>query len=233
MPDGSIVTSDEAGHLKPIVPGGPDVQVVGRDGPINGLELRTQSGFYIRKYLDPTVGSGRRGQGSTVAFIRYRFGEVLLNAAEASFELGDNPTAATYLNMVRSRAGLTTPLTAGEITFDRIVHERKVELAFEGLYFYDMKRWRLATYRWDGVPTTLSDLKSNIGNAKKHSTQPWGLWPYRQYDPAHPDDYKWVFKETLPALVTGVNRFLIGNYYTFIGDDVRAANPQIVKQPNQ
>ena len=233
LPDGSIVTSDEAGHLKPIVPGGPDVQVVGRDGPINGLELRTQSGFYIRKYLDPTVGSGRRGQGSTVAFIRYRFGEVLLNAAEASFELGDNATAATYLNMVRARAGLTTPLTAGEITFDRIVHERKVELAFEGLYFYDMKRWRLATYRWDGVPTTLSDLKSNIGNAKKHSTQPWGLWPYRQYDPAHPDDYKWVFKETLPALVTGVNRFLIGNYYTFIGDDVRAANPQIVKQPNQ
>jgi len=233
LPDGSIVTSDEAGHLKPIVPGGPDVQVVGRDGPINGLELRTQSGFYIRKYLDPTVGSGRRGQGSTVAFIRYRFGEVLLNAAEASFELGDNATAAMYLNMVRARAGLTTPLTGGEITFDRIVHERKVELAFEGLYFYDMKRWRLATYRWDGVPTTLSDLKSNIGNAKKHSTQPWGLWPYRQYDPAHPDDYKWVFKETLPALVTGVNRFLIGNYYTFIGDDVRAANPQIVKQPNQ
>jgi len=234
LPDGSIVTSDEAGHLKPILPGGPDVQVVGRDGPINGLELRTQSGFYIRKYLDPTVGSGRRGQGSTVAFIRYRFGEVLLNAAEASFELGDNSTAATYLNMVRARAGLIVPLSSGDVTFDRIVHERKVELAFEGLYFYDMKRWRLATYRWDGVPTTLSDLKSNIGNAKKHSTQPWGLWPYKQIiNPAQPDNYKWVFKETLPALVTGVNRFLIGNYYTFIGDDVRAANPSIVKQPNQ
>jgi len=233
LPDGTIVTSDEAGHLKPIVPGGPDVQVVGTDGPVNGLELRTQSGFYIRKYLDPTVGSGRRGQKSTVAFIRYRFGEVLLNAAEASFELGNNADAATYLNMVRARAGLTTPLTLGDITFDRIVHERRVELAFEGLYFYDMKRWRLATYRWDGVPTTLSDLKSNIGNAKKHSTQPWGLWPYKQYDPAHPNDTKWVFKETLPTLVTGVNRFLLGNYYTFIGDDVRAANPSIVKQPNQ
>jgi len=108
-----------------------------------------------------------------------------------------------------------------------------VELAFEGLYFYDMKRWRLATYRWDGVPTTLGDLKSNIGNAKKHSTQPWGLWPYRQYDPAHPDDYKWVFKETLPSLVTGVNRFRLGNYYTQIPDAVIAANLKIVRQPNQ
>ena len=233
LPDGSIVTSDEAGHLKPIVPGGQPVQVVGKDGPINGLELRTQSGFYIRKYLDPTVGSGRRGQGSEVAFIRYRFGEVLLNAAEASFELGDNATASMYLNMVRARAGLTSPLTAGQITFDRIVHERKVELAFEGLYFYDMKRWRLATYRWDGVPTTLADLKTNIGTAKKHSTQPWGLWPYKQYDPANPDNVKWVYKETLPALVTGVNRFLLGNYYTKIPDGTIANNPLLVRQPNQ
>lgn len=233
LPDGSIVTSDEAGHLKPIVTGGQPQQVVGKDGPINGLELRTQSGFYIRKYLDPTVGSGRRGQGSEVAFIRYRFGEVLLNAAEASFELGDNNTAAMYLNMVRARAGLTTPLVAGDITFDRIVHERKVELAFEGLYFYDMKRWRLATFRWDGVPTALSDLKTNIGTAKKHSTQPWGLWPYKQYDPANPDNVKWVYKETLPALVTGVNRFLLGNYYTNIPDGTIANNPLLVKQPNQ
>ncbi len=233
LADGTIITSDEADHLKPLPGSTVPVPVVGGDGPINGVELHTQTGFYIRKYLDPTVGSGRRGQGSTVAFIRYRFGEVLLNAAEASFELGDNATAATYLNMVRARAGLTTPLTAGDMTFDRIVHERKVELAFEGLYFYDMKRWRLATYRWDGVPTALSDLKSNIGNAKNHSTQPWGLWPYRQYNPAQPDNYKWVFKETLPALVTGTNRFLLGNYYTQIGDDILAANPKIVKQPNQ
>ena len=103
LPDGSIVTSDQSGHLKSIVPGGPEVQVVGADGPINGLELRTQSGFYIRKYLDPTVGSGRRGQGSEVAFIRYRFGEVLLNAAEASFELGDNATAATVYEYGESK----------------------------------------------------------------------------------------------------------------------------------
>lgn len=233
LADGTIITSDEADHLKPLPGSSTPVQVVGGDGPINGVELHTQTGFYIRKYLDPTIGSGRRGQGSTVAFIRYRFGEVLLNAAEASFELGDNATAATYLNMVRARGGLTTPLTAGDITFDRIVHERKVELAFEGLYFYDMKRWRLATYRWDGIPTTLSDLKSNIGNAKKHSTQPWGLWPYKTFAPGSANNGKWVFKETLPALVTGVNRFLLGNYYTQIGDDVLAANPKIVKQPNQ
>jgi len=34
-------------------------------------------------------------------------------------------------------------------------------------------------------------------------------------------------------LVTGVNRFLIGNYYTQIPDGAIAANPKIVRQPNQ
>ncbi|HWK03262.1 MAG TPA: RagB/SusD family nutrient uptake outer membrane protein [Puia sp.] len=233
LADGSIFTSDEAGHHKTLPGTSTPVQVVGTDGPVNGLELRSQSGFYIRKYLDPTTGSGRRGQGSTVAFIRYRFAEVLLNAAEAAFELGDPATAAGYMNQVRARAGLTTPLVAADITFDRIVHERRVELAFEGHILFDMKRWRLAHKVWDGAPTGLADLVSNIGVATKHSTQPWGLWPYKLYNPASPDNGKWLFKETLPALVTGTNRFLFGNYYSLIGNDVIAANPKIIRQPNQ
>ncbi len=234
LPDGSIVTSDESGHPKSLYPNGPGIQVVGEDGPVNGLELRTQTGFYIRKYLDPTTGSGRRGQGSTVAFIRYRYAEILLNAAEAAFELGDNATAATYMNQVRARAGLTTPLAADDITFDRVVHERRVELAFEGHILFDYKRWRLANRVWDGQPTTLSDLKSNIGVAAKRSTQPWGLWPYKHVnDPKKPTEFQWMFKETLPALVSGSNRFLLGNYYSQISSGIIGANPKIVPQPNQ
>ncbi|MFT3935890.1 MAG: RagB/SusD family nutrient uptake outer membrane protein [Chitinophagaceae bacterium] len=231
--DGSIVTSTEAGSLKTLPGGSAPVQVVGKDGPINGLELRTQSGFYIRKWIDPTVGSGRRGRGSDVPFLRYRYSEVLLNAAEAAFELGQAGTAATLMNQVRSRAGLTTPLTAGDITFDRVVHERRVELAFEGHILFDMKRWRLAHLVWDGTPTTLTDLKSNIGKANKRSTQPWGLWNYRYYNPGNPNNGKWVFREVLPALATGSNRFQFGNYYSQIGDNVLGANPKIIRQPNQ
>jgi len=207
--------------------------VVGADGPVSGLEYRTQSGFYIRKYLDPTVGSGRRGRGSDIAFIRYRYAELLLNAAEAAFELGQTGDAADYMNLVRARAGLTVSLTAGDITFDRIVHERRVELAFEGHKLFDLKRWRIAHVVWDGSSTSLSDLVSNIGAAKQKSTQPWGLWPYKVYNPGDPSNGKWVFRETLPAGVTGSNRFQFGNYYSLIREDVRAANPLIVRQPNQ
>ena len=233
LADGSILTSDEAGQLKPLPGTTNPVQVVGKDGPINGLEFRAQSGFYIRKYLDPTVGSGRRGRGSDVAFIRYRLAEVLLNAAEAAFELGQPGVAAGFINQVRSRAGLIIPLTAGQITFDRIVHERRVELAFEGHILFDYKRWRIATAVWDGAPTTLTDLLGNIGKATKRSTQPWGLWSYKLYNPASPNNGKWIFREVLPGLVTGSNRFQLGNYYSFINDNIRASNPKIVRQPNQ
>ena len=233
QPDGTIITSDNAVNQKPLPGTTTPVQVVGADGPVSGLQLRSQTGFYIRKWLDPTIGSGRRGRGSDVAFIRYRYAEVLLNAAEASFELGDLATAATYINMVRARAGLITPLAASDITFDRVVHERRVELAFEGHYFYDMKRWRLAHIVWNGSPMSESDLLSNIGSATKKNTQPWGLWPYKYYAPGNPNDGKWIFKETLPGPVTGSNLFLLGNYYSRINDDVIAANPKIVRQPNQ
>ena len=233
LANGSVVTSDNAVNLKTLPGGSAPVQVVGKDGPISGLQLRTQSGFYIRKYLDPTTGSGRRGRGSDVAFIRYRYAEVLLNAAEAAFVLGNNIKAATYMNQVRGRAGLIIPLTAADITFDRIVHERRVELAFEGHILYDYKRWRIAAKVWDGVPTSLTDLKTNIGLATQRSTQPWGLWPYKYYNPGNPNDGKWLFREVLPGPVNGSNLFQFGNYYSLIGDDVRAANPKIVKQPNQ
>ncbi len=233
LADNSILTSDEAGRLKPLPGTTNDVQVVGKDGPVNGLEFRTQSGFYVRKYLDPTVGSGRRGRGSDVAFIRYRYAEVLLNAAEAAFELGQADVAAGYMNQVRARAGLTTPLTPAEITFDRIVHERRVELAFEGHILFDYKRWRIAHIVWDGNPTTLQDLKTGIGSATDRSTQPWGLWPYRVYNPGGANHLKWVYREVLPARVTGANRFQFGNYYSRINDNIIAANPKIVRQPNQ
>jgi hypothetical protein len=113
------------------------------------------------------------------------------------------------------------------------VHERRVELAFEGHILFDMKRWRLAHKVWDGAPTTKADLLSNIGVATKKSTQPWALWPYKVYNPSSPNNGKWIFREVLPSKVTASNRFQFGNYYSFINDNIRAANPKIVRQPNQ
>lgn len=228
--DKSIITSDQLGGKK-VLPGKTvEEQVVGFDGPIDQLEWSAQAGFYIRKYNDVNAGSGQRGTGSDVWWIRYRYAEVLLNAAEAAFELGQKDLAASYLNQVRERAGFTIPLTAADVTFDRIVHERKVELAFEGHELWDMKRWRLAHVVWNG---TNAGLTTNPGKADEPSTMVYGLWPYKVYDPGNPNNGKWVFKVVKPSVVTNPHRFRLGNYYSFISDDIRNNNPKIVKNPNQ
>lgn len=230
--DGSIISGDSRGQQKEVGDMG-TVQVVGFDGPIDGLEFTAQTGFYIRKFQDPKAASGQRGVQSDIWQIRYRYAEVLLNAAEAAFELSQNDLAANYLNQVRNRAGLLTPLTAGDVTFDRIVHERYVELAFEGHFFFDMKRWRIAHKVLDGVNISADDLTENIGNALKRKTQPYGLWPYKVYDPGSVDNGKFLFKIVKPSRVTAADRFRFGNYYSKIGDDVINNNPKITRNPNQ
>ncbi|WP_231491364.1 RagB/SusD family nutrient uptake outer membrane protein [Pedobacter sp. Leaf170] len=234
---GATVTGDNFGQIKTnVLPGNTGaVQVVGGDGPVDGLEFSAQSGFYIRKFLDPAAGSGQIGTRSEVWWVRYRYAEVLLNAAEASFEMGDAAGAASYLKPVRDRAGLTTALTGTQITFDRIVHERKVELAFEGHELWDMKRWRLADKVWNGNSMSTADFTnaSNIGSSTKQSTQVYGLWPYKYYNPGDPNHNKYIFKVVKPSRVTAAHRFRLGNYYSFINQDIINRNPKIVRNPNQ
>lgn len=233
LEDKSIITGTRWNEMKTL-PGksAPEV-VVGRDGPIFGLESSAQTGFLIRKYLDPTIGAGSLGTKSEVWWIRYRYAEVLLNAAEAAFELGQADVAAGYINEIRRRAGFTTDLTAGQINFDRIVHERRIELAFEDHTLWDMKRLRLATEVWNGAPMTETDLKTNIGKANKYNTQVFGLIPYRYYAPGQPTDGKWAFVVRKPNAVTNPDKFRLGNYYSYIDDNIIAANPKLVRNPNQ
>ncbi len=230
LKDGSVITSGQLGGQAQLPGSSGTVQVVGFDGPIDQLEWSAQNGFYLRKYVDTSVGSGQRGTGSSVWLVRFRYAEILLNAAEAAFELGDNEKAAEYMNQVRRRAGFPVDLTASEIDFDRIVHERKVELAFENHILWDKKRWRLAHRIWNGVT---ADLTNDPGDALAVSTRVFGLKPYKYYEPGSPNDGKWIFEEFVPAPVFNAHRFRLGNYYSLIGDNVRNNNPKIVRNPNQ
>jgi len=233
LADGSVVTGTNFNAQAKLPGQTSETVVVGRDGPITGLEWSAQTGFLIRKYVDPIGGAGSIGSGSDVWWIRYRYGEVLLNATEAAFELGDNTKAALYMNQVRHRAGFTIDLTPPEITFDRVAHERKVELAFEDHLFWDLKRWRLADRVWNGTAMTEADVVSNVGKADKRMTQAFSLIPYKYYNPGNPNDGKYVFDISKPNAVTGSDRFQMGNYYGEIGFGLINANPLLTRNPNQ
>lgn len=105
---------------------------------------RTTTGYYIKKMLDSTNTTIAVSK-SDQPWHEMRLAEVYLINAEANVKLGNFSEAANALNKVRNRAGL--PNTTAVTTTDfmaAIEHERKVELAFEGHRFWDLRRWRKA-----------------------------------------------------------------------------------------
>lgn len=74
----------------------------------------------------------------------FRFGEVLLNAAEAVNEAYGPSDAYQYINELRDRVGM--PAYSGmnqEQLRERIRNERRIELCFEDHRFFDERRWKL------------------------------------------------------------------------------------------
>ena len=79
---------------------------------------------------------------SPLNFPIMRYSEVLLMKAEALNELGQTSLAIVPLNLVRGRAGLAA-VTSGlsQTAFrDKVLHERRMELAFEGQRWFDLIR---------------------------------------------------------------------------------------------
>ena len=99
------------------------------------------TGFGTLKYIDPTLVMPGSGQSRT-DWIIFRYAEILLNYAEASFELGKQADALEMVNLVRERAGIPD---LNSINMDQIRHERKVELFSEAKRYWDLKTWRVAT----------------------------------------------------------------------------------------
>lgn len=98
------------------------------------------TGYNVRKFLVSKSVSPDYNT-SAANFVVYRYADVLLMKAEALNEMGRTDEAAAPLNIVRHRAGL--PDVSGLSQDDmrkKIIHERRIELAFEGHRWFDMIR---------------------------------------------------------------------------------------------
>lgn len=100
-------------------------------------------------------------QSSGVNTYMMRLAEVYLNYAEAV--MGNNEStrdadALKYFNMVRRRAGMDDKRS---LTYDDIHYERRIELAYEGQYWYDLVR--RAYYRQQEVVNYLNSQDRNAG----------------------------------------------------------------------
>jgi hypothetical protein len=102
--------------------------------------------YTFRKYCDTTYNFNTETQTNKFWIIS-RLSEIYLNYAEAQFYLGNPATTIQYLNLIRQRAGIATPLPntlSGTALENKIRNERQVELCLEGHRYYDVRRWKIA-----------------------------------------------------------------------------------------
>jgi len=143
-----------------------------------------------------------------VNFIQIRYAEVLLNYAEAMIELsklgssqGNLAAAADYINKVRER-GTSACLLEGfpngikyvmppisvsdaQTMESQLRHERRVEFAFEGLRWFDMKRWGIGSAVMNGdvygVPPGSIDVNNVVTDDVSGTYAPFIITQPAQY----------------------------------------------------
>ena len=87
------------------------------------------------------------GNPGFVEFMLIRYAEVVLNRAESYFRSGNSGMALSDLNALRNARNLPDINVSGDALRDAIRLERRLELAFEGHYWHDLKREFLPMFR--------------------------------------------------------------------------------------
>ena len=145
-----------------------------------GGDLGSRSGYSWCKNVD-RYDYVRSGTNNWKAF---RYGEILLNYAEAQNEVsGPSSDVIAALDQIRTRAGMpgiaqTFQLNGLALTQDNlrnfIRHERRIELAGEGLRYFDVLRWKIGEQVMQGPIYTvdasagISDISTANGHINKY-----------------------------------------------------------------
>ena len=104
---------------------------------------RTTTGYYLRKMVDETHDVIAYS-GGVQPLIILRYAEVLLNKAEACYHTQDVAGANAAVKAIRQRVDLPYADLAGDELWAAIRQERKIELAYEGHWYWDLRRWGVA-----------------------------------------------------------------------------------------
>lgn len=161
----------------------------------------TVTGFLMRKYFDESYSGDLVSYGGNIPIIRYA--EILLSYLEAKLEVGDPITQALLdetINKTRGRASVNMPLIK-ETNPDKLRpilrNERQVELALEGIRYWDLLRWDIAhevlTGEIYGAPFPGSKITSPN---KDGVVDKYGRWYVNSYGFRKDLDYKWPIPQS-------------------------------------
>jgi hypothetical protein len=157
----NLVVSATASQTPYTLPDGSLMNPAGLSGIFTGDQTCAISGFSVRKWLNPNLPTSQVLENNeTQTWIEMRYAEVLLNRAEAAFELNSGGQKGTtdytqdafnIINQIRLRAGASLLTSSGSMTIDTIRIERRKELAFENKTYWDLKRWRTFSKEQNGT----------------------------------------------------------------------------------
>ncbi len=185
-----------------------------RKGPIEDWN-GGYSGYYLRKFVDPTLDPQYVAQ--EVPFRHIRYAEVLLNYAEACIELGEDGPARDALNLIRKRAGQPDITESGDALRDRYRQERRIELAFEDHRFWDVRRWLIGPAAYHQTSAVLVKYLVNAASVDAYRQADGSTWGNPIFDPIDtPNDARaWNDK----------------CYFFAIYRDELGKNPQLIQNP--
>jgi hypothetical protein len=99
----------------------------------------SRGGLLVKKHIYPMSVTDANNYGGNAIVIR--LAEMYITFAECALKTGrDTEKALGYINAIRKRAGMSE---AAQLDERLVRYERRIELAFEGLRYFDLKRWDL------------------------------------------------------------------------------------------
>ena len=156
----------------------------GGEGAWYGGAAASLSMVYVMKYFDDTDTNNSWDNGQDFYIVRYA--EVLLSLAEALVQSGeyDEAEVRSLINQIRQRPTVDMPRVedvegtglSAERLLEIIKHERRVELAFEGLRLFDVYRW----HELDKAVANIEHERTSLGlayEARTYNGERDYVWP--------------------------------------------------------
>jgi len=144
----------------------------------------TLTGYYMAKFLDESQTIDNNDTyASKQNYIIWRLAEAKLDYAEVMFRLGNADKALAEVNDIRQRVHMYQ-LTS--LTWDELMNERRVELAFEEATYWDLYRLGIAFEKCNGSTNPLK--KMTITETRGNTT-------YKEENLDRRAKNNWVFQE--------------------------------------
>ena len=133
----------------------------------------TKTGYYMSKWVNQSIDLVNNTTANH-AWIYFRYGELLLNYAEAMYNAygadadpqGYGMTALQAINKVRQRVKMPA-LTV--LSQQAIEHERNVELSYENQRFWDVRRWKEGSLYFK-IPVNRIEI-TNTGGSNSYAVK--------------------------------------------------------------